>query len=382
MIVTVGDARAVAKKRLPKIFFDYIDGGAFSETTLRANQADFAALTLEQRVLDCPTRRDLSTDYLGKRHSLPFLLGPVGFLGLYAGGGEALAARAAAARGLAFCLSTFSIADITALRAETTADLQFQLYVLKDRGLSLSLMESARAAGVETLYVTVDCPITSLRERDVRNGFRALESLTLGLGLQMLRRPGWCLDQLAHFPPKVGFLRDQPQFGRGVLAQAAALSRDIDPSLSWTDIAWLRDRWPGKLVVKGLMAAEDARLAFDRGADAVVVSNHGGRQLDGAASTISRLPEIATACPGRDVLLDGGIRRGTDIVKALALGAAGVLLGRAYVWGLAAGGQAGVMKIIDLLAAEIDITLALMGISSIDELKRRGRAVIRESDHG
>ena len=377
-IVNVEDARLLARRRIPRIFFDYIDGGAFSERTLRANSADFDRWTLEQRVLRTAPKRDLGTAFLGRRNALPFMLGPVGFLGLYAANGEIKAARAAAAADIPICLSTFSINTITDLRGVSGGELHFQLYILRDRELAREFLADAVAAGVSTLYVTVDTTITSIRKQDVRNGFRALQHLTPGLLARLATRPGWCLEMLRAGIPSVGILKNHPEFGRGALAQAANLSRGIDPNLSWDDIAWLRQQWSGRLVVKGVLCAEDAVRACDRGADAVIISNHGGRQLDGAASTISMLPEVARAVSGRaEVLIDGGFRRGTDIIKAIALGAEGVLLGRAYTYGLAAAGEAGVSKVIAVLRDEIDITLALMGLESIDALKQRGASVLR-----
>ena len=377
-IINVEDARRLAKRRIPKIFFDYIDGGAFAERTLRANSEDFGRWSLEQRVLRTAPNRNLATTYLGRRNALPFMLGPVGFLGLYAANGELKTARAAAAADIPICLSTFSINSITDLRAASQGDLHFQLYVLRDRELAREFIAGAVAARASTLYVTVDTTITSVRERDVRNGFRALQHLTPGLLARLAMRPFWCLEMLRSGMPSVGILKDHPEFGRGALAQATNLSRGIDPDLSWHDIAWLREQWSGRLVVKGVLSGEDAVRACECGADAVVISNHGGRQLDGAASTISILPEVLDAVAGRcEVLIDGGFRRGTDIVKAIALGASGVLLGRAYTYGLAAAGEAGVTRIIELLRDEVDITLALMGLASIDELKARGTSVLR-----
>ena len=377
-IVNVEDARIRAKRRIPKIFFDYIDGGAFAEQTLRANSEDFGRWSLEQRVLRTVPKRDLATTYLGRRNALPFMLGPVGFLGLYSANGEIKAARAAAAADIPICLSTFSINSITDLRAASNAELHFQLYILRDRELAREFIAGAIAAKASTLYVTVDTTITSVRERDVRNGFRALQHLSPGLLARLAMRPLWCLEMLRAGIPSVGILTDHPEFGRGALAQATNLSRGIDPDLSWDDISWLREQWPGRLVVKGVLSGEDAVRACERGADAVIISNHGGRQLDGAASTISVLPEILHAVAGRaEVLIDGGFRRGTDIVKAIALGADGVLLGRAYTYGVAAAGEAGVTRIIELLRDEVDITLALMGLASIDELKTRGTSVLR-----
>lgn len=382
-IVNVEDARRLARRRLPRIFFDYIDGGAFAEATLAANVADFGRWRLEQRVLVDVGTRDLSTTFLGGRHRLPFMLAPIGFLGLYAGRGEILAAEAAHAAGIPLGLSSFSIAPIGAVKAATAGPLAFQLYVMKDRGLSEDFLAQARAAGVETLFLTVDTAVTSVRERDVRNGFRAITRLTPGLAARLALKPRWCLDMLRAGTPAVGHVAGRPEFGRGVLAQAAALSRQIDPTLTWADAEWLRARWPGRLVIKGVLSAEDALKARDAGADAIVVSNHGGRQLDAAASTISVLPEIVEALGGGlEVMLDGGIRRGTDIVKALALGASAVLLGRAYAFGLAAGGRAGVARVIDALAAEVDLTLALMGLATVDALKARGRAAVRPAPGG
>ncbi len=377
-IINVEDARMLARRRIPKIFFDYIDGGAFSERTLRANTADFDRWALEQRVLRTVPKRDLGTTYLGRRNALPFMLGPVGFLGLYAANGEIKAARAAAAADIPICLSTFSINTITDLRAVSGGELHFQLYVLRDRELAREFLADAVTAGVSTLYVTVDTTITSVREQDVRNGFRALQHLSPGLLCRLATRPGWCLEMLMAGIPTVGILKGHPEFGRGALAQAANLSRGIDPNLSWDDIAWLREQWSGRLVVKGVLSGEDAVRACDRGADGVIISNHGGRQLDGATSAISVLPEVARAVAGRaEVLIDSGFRRGTDIVKAIALGAQGVLLGRAYTYGLAAAGEAGVSKVISVLRDEVDITLALMGLASIDALKERGTSVLR-----
>lgn len=377
----VEDARRIARGRLPKIFFDYIDGGASDEETLRASTADFARIALHQRVLTGLSPRDLATDFLGARHALPFMLGPVGFLGLFAGRGEILAARAAHAAGTASCLSNFSIASLEDLRAAGCAGpLHFQLYVLKDRGLAEEFVAAAERAGVETLHLTVDTAVTGIRERDARNGFRAVTRVGPRLGLGMAMRPAWVLDMARAGKPGVGAVRGRPEFGDNILAQAAHLSRLIDPALSWADVDWLRARWKGRLSIKGVLHPDDARRAKAAGADAIVVSNHGGRQLDGALSTIRALPAIVEAADGLEVLLDSGVRRGTDIVKALALGASGVLLGRAYVWGIAAGGEAGAARVIELLRDEIDVTLALMGLSSVGELKRRGRQALAGTD--
>ncbi|WAC28645.1 alpha-hydroxy acid oxidase [Ancylobacter sp. SL191] len=378
MIVNVEDARAAAKARLPRIFFDYVDGGAFGEETLAANRADFARWTLVQRVLNDVSARDLTTHYLGASHPLPFMLGPVGFLGLYAGKGEIAAARAAHAAGVPLCLSTFSIASLGQLRAATSGPLAFQLYVLSDRAIGDELLAQAEEAGVETLFLTVDTAITSVRERDVRNGFRALTRISPALGLRLLTRPAWCLDMLSAGMPEVGAVAHRPEFGKGVLEQASNLSRRIDTRLSWADVERLRARWKGRLVLKGILSPEDARLARAAGADGIVVSNHGGRQLDGATSTIAALPGIAEAVDGGiEILFDGGIRRGADIIKALALGASGVLLGRAYIYGLAAAGEAGVARIIAHLTEEVSLTLGLMGLTSIDQLKKLGPAALR-----
>ncbi|MFT0859881.1 alpha-hydroxy acid oxidase [Ancylobacter sp. G4_0304] len=377
-LINVEDARRAARRRLPRIFFDYLDGGAFGEETMAANRADFSRWTLRQRVLvDC-ARRDLSTDFLGRRHAVPFMLGPVGFLGLYAGHGEVQAAKAAHEAGTALCLSTFSIASIGELREKTTGPLDFQLYVLNDRGLSEEIIAQAQAAGVENLYLTVDTAITSVRERDVRNGFRSLTRVGPGLLAKLALHPRWCLDMSRAGTPRVGAIAHRPEFGTGLLEQASHLSRGIDKSLSWRDVEWLRARWPGRLVIKGLLDPEDARRAKAAGADAIVVSNHGGRQLDGTSSTIAALPAIVDALEGgTEILVDGGFRRGADIVKALALGASGVLLGRAYVYGLGAAGGAGVKRVIAHLTEEIDITLALMGLTSVAELKNVGREALR-----
>ncbi|WP_182084890.1 alpha-hydroxy acid oxidase [Aureimonas sp. ME7] len=377
-IFNVEDARRIAKRRLPKIFFDYIDGGSSGEETLRANREDFGRWRLEQRVLAGFQPADLSTRYLGQRHALPFMLGPVGFLGLFAGKGEILAARAAHRAGTGFCLSNFSIASLADLKADGAAGQpQFQLYVLKDRGLAEEFVQAAETAGVETLHLTVDTAITGIRERDARNGFRAVTRIGPRLGFGLALRPAWCLDLARAGRPGVGAVRGRAEFGNGILEQASTLSRLIDPALSWADVEWLRERWKGRLSIKGILHADDAARAKAAGADAIVVSNHGGRQLDTAPSTISVLPEIVDAADGMEVLIDGGFRRGTDIVKALGLGASGVLLGRAYAFGAAAGGEAGVSAVIETLAAEIGVTLGLMGLSSIDELKSRGRSALR-----
>ncbi|MCJ8143052.1 alpha-hydroxy-acid oxidizing protein [Ancylobacter sp. A5.8] len=377
-LINVEDARRAARRRLPRIFFDYLDGGAFGEQTMAANTGDFARWTLRQRVLVDASMRDLSTTFLGRRHAVPFMLGPVGFLGLYAGHGEVQAAQAAHDAGTALCLSTFSIASIGELREKTTGALDFQLYVLNDRGLSEEIIAQAQAAGVENLYLTVDTAITSVRERDVRNGFRSLTRVGPGLLAKLALHPRWCVDMSRAGTPRVGAIAHRPEFGAGLLEQASHLSRGIDTSLSWRDVEWLRARWPGRLVLKGLLDPEDARLAKAAGVDAIVVSNHGGRQLDGASSTIAALPAIVDALEGgMEILVDGGFRRGADIVKALALGASGVLLGRAYVYGLGAAGGAGVARVIAHLTEEVDITLALMGLTSVAELKNVGRVALR-----
>lgn len=372
-VVNIEDLRALAQRRLPKIFFDYIDGGAFSETTAGRNRADFSNWCLTQRVLKQKEMPDLSCDYLGSQHQIPFMLGPVGFLGLYRGRGEVLAAQAAKAKGIPMCLSTFSIGSIGTLRKEVGGDLQFQLYMDRDKSFVEDLLQSAVDADIDVLYLTVDTSVTSVREKDVRNGFRAVTKITPALAFSMMQRPAWCLDILRAGSPNAEAVADYPEFGTGALEQASNLSGRLDASLTWDDVKWLRSKWKKRLVLKGILSAEDAKIARDCGADAVVISNHGGRQLDFASSTISVLPSVREAVgPDFCVLIDGGFRRGSEIAIALALGASGVLLGRAYAFGLAAGGRAGVEKAIDILSVELSITLKLMGLSGVRELQSNG----------
>ncbi len=372
----IEDLRRMARRRLPKIFFDYIDGGANGEVTRVANEEDFTRWRVRQHILRDVSVRDLSTSFLGKTHALPLMLGPVGFLGMFGRRGEVAAARAAGARGIPSCVSAFSIRPIDEVaRDNPETTLYSQLYVLKDRSLTERMIARAEESGAEALFLTVDTAVTPMRERDARNGFRDLTHPTFAQWCNMLSRPSWCWGVVRDGMPEVGHAR-AAGFGRGVMAQAGNLSREMDSALNWADVDWLRRRWPRRLVIKGVLEPGDARRAAEAGADGIVVSNHGGRQLDGTSSSIMALPAIAEAVGSRlDVLIDGGFRRGWHIALAIALGASGVALGRPYAWGLAAGGEAGVTRAIELLAAELDATLALMGMRSVAELKAAGRAM-------
>lgn len=377
----VEDLRRGARRKLPKMFFDYIDGGAFSEQTLGLNVTDFDQWWLEQEIMVDLSKRRLDTHFLGADHALPFMLAPVGFAGMFWPQGEVQAAQAAHEAGIPMCLSTFSIESMEKVAEQLPDRLAFQLYVFKDRDLAEELITRARATGIKTLFLTADTDVSSIRERDTRNGFRTASNLNFSAMMDFASRPSWCLRMVKNGMPQLGNVKDRPELPGDFMSQASYLSSNVDPSMSWRDLAWLRQRWPGKLVLKGVLSVRDAQRAMDAGVDAIVVSNHGGRQLDGARSSISALPEIAAFVDRRvEILFDGGIRRGSQIVKALALGADAVLLGRAFAYGLAVGGRQGVKEAIALLRAETDITLALMGITSIEELKANRDRLIRRKD--
>jgi isopentenyl diphosphate isomerase/L-lactate dehydrogenase-like FMN-dependent dehydrogenase len=369
----IADLREQARRRLPTMFFDYIDGGAFSEKTLRANEADFDDWLLDPLVLRDVSCRDLSASFLGGRHALPVVLGPVGFAGLFAGNGEAQAAQAAAAAGIPMCLSTFSICSMEEVASAADMPLYLQLYILRDRLLCEEMIERAKKVDVKALVLTVDSAVSSIRERDTRNGFRTASRLRPETALDMALHPRWATDMLLARRPRLGNISPRCSAGRNFMDQVSFLSNQIDPTLCWEDVRWLRERWNGPLVIKGILTPGDARRAIDQGASAIVVSNHGGRQLDGAMSTINALPGIAAEVAGEvEIFLDGGVRRGTHIVKALALGADGVFLGRAWAYGLAARGRSGVADAIGLLQAEFDLTLALMGATGIGDIRKSG----------
>ncbi len=371
---SISDYRELARRRLPRVFFDYIDGGAYRELTLAANARDLDALHLHQRVLRGVKGIDTSLTLLGQKLSFPVILGPVGLAGLYARRGEVQAARAAALAGVPFCLSTVSLCSIEEVSAGGTAPFWFQLYVMRDRGYARELLARAWAAGTRTLVFTVDLPVFATRYRDVRNGMTGRQSAwgQLVRNARMLRHPHWLLDVALRGRPLIfGNLARAVPSAHSLAQMKDWVDAQFDPAITWQDLGWLREHWQGDIVIKGVLDCADARAAADIGASALVVSNHGGRQLDGAPSTIAILPQIVDAVGDRlEVLMDGGIRSGQDIAKALAAGAKAVMLGRAWAYGLAARGECGVAEILALLKKELAVTMTLLGAERIEDIGR------------
>ena len=381
MILSIEDLRALARRRIPRAIFDYADGGSYREVTLRANAADLDAIQLRPRVMIDVSDIKLATTLAGSEASMPLAIAPTGLCGLYHADGEILGARAAAAFGIPFCLSTMSICSIEDVRAASDQPFWFQQYLMRDRGFNQALIERAIAARCSALVLTLDLQILAERRRDARNGLSIPPRLTLRNAWEVATKPVWALRVMfgkrRTFGNLVGHIGGAsgvatpgvatPGVARpGVATLAQWTHAQFDPTANWRDVEWVRSRWPGRLILKGVMDAEDARFALAAGADAVVVSNHGGRQLDGAPSSISVLPEIVAAIDGRcEVLFDGGIRSGQDLAKALALGARGGMIGKSFLFALAAGGQAGVTRALEIIRDELRVTLALTGIGDV-----------------
>ncbi|WP_420140337.1 FMN-dependent L-lactate dehydrogenase LldD [Sphingomonas sp.] len=371
-IVSASHFREAARRRLPRFLFDYAEGGAFDEQTLDANVADLRAIQLRQRVLRDVAELDLGTHLFGRTHPLPVMLGPIGIGGMFRRRGETLAARAAHRRGLAFTLSTVSICSLREVRAlAADGPLWFQLYVIRDRAFMRDLIEGARAAGAEALVFTVDMPTPGIRYRDVRSGMSGRYG-PMRRVLQAMGRPGWAWDVGLHGRPhRLGNLEPVLGNASGLDDYIGWMAANFDPSIQWRDLGWIRELWDGPLIIKGILDVEDAREAAALGADGIVVSNHGGRQLDGVSSTARALPAIAEAVGDRlTVLADSGVRSGLDIVRMLALGARGVFLGRAWLYALAAGGEAGVARLLDLLEREMRVAMTLTGVSKVSAIDR------------
>jgi len=369
--LTINDLRTIARRRIPREIFDYVDRGSYDEVTLAANRSAFDRYALRQRVLVDVSHRDLASHMLGESTSLPVAFGPTGLTGLVHADGEIHACRAAHKSGVPYCLSTASICSIEDVRAAVDRPFWFQLYILRDRGFVSSLVERAKLAGCPVLVVTVDLAAHGQRHQDFRNGLSVPPRLTVSNLIGMMARPAWMAKILFGKRKTFGNFTGHINMGNDVGAISQWINSQFDSSLSWKDLEWLRSIWPGKLVVKGILDAEDASLAVSLGADAVVVSNHGGRQLDGAPASLDALPTIVEKLQGRtSVFMDGGVRSGQDIVKALALGADGCWLGRALLYGLAADGEKGVTRAINIMRGELDTTLALMGRTSVRDLDR------------
>ncbi len=369
---SVADLRAVARRRLPRGVFDYVDGGAEDERTLAANSAAFRAVTFRPHVLNDVDEVSVGTSVLGRPAELPLVLAPVGFPRIVHPDGELAAARAAARAGVPFTLSTMCSRSIEEVRAVSNGRLWFQVYAWRDRGLVKAMVDRARDAGYEALVLTVDTAVLGRRERDVRRGFSMPPQLGLGTIVDGALHPGWTWS----------FLRSEPVQFANVAGRAEGdtstpvviseyIHRQFDPALSWADVDWLRSIWDGPVLVKGIARVEDAVRAADAGVEAVVLSNHGGRQLDGAPATFSLVAPVVDALEGRaEVICDGGVRRGGDIVKAVAAGADAVMAGRAWVWGLAAAGERGVDQVLDWFKADMVRTMSLLGVTSVDQLDR------------
>jgi L-lactate dehydrogenase (cytochrome) len=367
----IEDLRQFARRKVPRAFFDYAEAGSYAQETLRSNREDFERIKLRQRILVDVSQRDLATTIVGEPARLPLALAPIGLCGMQRGDGEILACRAAQAAGIPFTLSTMSICSIEDVAEAVAEPFWFQLYVMKDRGFIRSLIERAAAAKCSALILTVDLQVLGQRHCDIRNGMTVPPRITLANLIDIASKPAWALSILQGKRKTFGNLAGYVRGMEDVASLAQWTNSQFDPALSWKDVEWVRSLWPGRLILKGILDVEDAKVAARTGATALVVSNHGGRQLDGAPSSISALPRIADAVGSEiEVMFDGGIRTGKDLLRALALGARSCLIGRAFVYGLGAYGQEGVGKAIDVLAKELDVAMALTGVRNIREINR------------
>jgi L-lactate dehydrogenase (cytochrome) len=372
VITHIEDLRQIAMRKVPRMFYEYADSGSWTESTYRANEADLQKIKLRQRVAVDIEKRTLRAKMVGMDVAMPVALAPIGMLGMQHADGEILAARAAEAFGVPFTLSTMSICSIEDVAAATKAPFWFQLYVMRDREFIGRLIDRAKAAKCGALVLTLDLQILGQRHKDTKNGLSAPPRPTFANLLNLATKPEWCFAMLGTKRRQFGNIVGHVKGVENMASLGAWTAQQFDPKLSWADIEWIKKRWGGKLILKGILDAEDARLAVDSGADALVVSNHGGRQLDGAPSSIAALPAIADAVGSRiEVWMDGGIRSGQDILKAWALGARGVMIGRAFVYGLGAMGQRGVQRCLEVLGNELDLTMAFCGQTDIHHVDRR-----------
>ncbi len=371
VITCVEDLRVLARRRVPKMFYDYADSGSWTESTYRANETDFQAIKLRQRVAVNMEGRSLRTMMIGQEVTMPVALAPTGMTGMQHADGEILAARAAAKFGIPFTLSTMSICSIEDVAASTTAPFWFQLYVMRDRDFIERLIDRAKAARCSALMLTLDLQILGQRHKDLKNGLSAPPKLTLVNLLDLATKPRWCLGMLGTKRRGFGNIVGHAKGVSSLSSLVDWTHAQFDPRLSWADVEWIKRCWGGKLILKGIMDVEDAKLAADSGADALIVSNHGGRQLDGAPSSIAALPAIAQGVGSRiEVWMDGGIRSGQDVLKAVALGAKGTLIGRSFLYGLGALGEEGVTRCLQIIARELELTMAFCGHTDIRKVDR------------
>ncbi|MBS4084647.1 MAG: alpha-hydroxy-acid oxidizing protein [Rhizobiales bacterium] len=371
-ITCVEDLREIYKRRVPKMFIDYAESGSYSEQTLRWNREDLQKIKLKQKILTDVSKRDTKTTIAGKPVNVPLVLAPIGLCGMQHANGEILAAKAAAEAGIPFTLSTMSVCSIEDVASETNKPFWFQLYVMKDRTFIRNLIARAAAAKCSALVLTVDLQLLAQRHRDIKNGLTVPPKMKLANILDIMTKPRWAMGILGtkrrSFGNLVGHVKGLTNTG----SLGAWTAEQFDPALNWEDVKWIRKLWKGKLIIKGIMEVSDAQLALKHGADGIVVSNHGGRQLDGAPSSISALPKIVDAVGAKtEILFDGGVRTGQDLMRGLALGAKGAMIGRAFVYGLGANGQQGVKTAIECIRKELDMSMALCGVNKISEIDER-----------
>jgi len=368
VVTSIADLREMARKRVAKAVFDYVDRGSYDEQTLRANRADLDALHFRQRVAINVDNRSTRTTMAGQDVTMPVAIAPVGLSGLNWADGEMLGARAAEKFGIPFTLSTMSICSIEDVAGAVTKPFWYQLYVFRDRGFAASLIERAKAAKCSALVLTLDLQVQGQRHMDLKNGLTVPPRLTPGTILDVMTKPGWVLNVLSGRRKSLGNLEGQIPDAKTLKTLGEWIAGQFDPTLSWKDVEWVKKLWGGKLILKGILDAEDAKLAAATGADAIVVSNHGGRQLDGTVSSIRALPEVVQAVGGRtEIWLDGGILSGQDVLRALALGAQGTMIGKAFAYGLGAMGEAGVTKALEIIQKELDVTMALCGLRDVKD---------------